>query len=211
VNARTALPVALALGLLCGAGRVRASGLNLSPVQVWLSQDTSKSLLTLRNEGPDAAVILISDGNTGQPVIPPWPNPPLVASAPTLRFLAELLVLNGTNSTAKITLLDDPGAFSDSLIVQLVPRIPTTFKVADVPINGQPGTVPLTEGEELAGVAIKCYIRNAQWLQEVDWALLETNNSRTAISDLLLLRNDDLWRAPRSVRGRRHAHHQYQQ
>ena len=45
--------IALALGLLCGAGRVRASGLNISPVQVWLSPDTSKSLLTLRNEGPE--------------------------------------------------------------------------------------------------------------------------------------------------------------
>lgn len=45
--------LALALGLLCGAGRARASGLNVSPVQVWLTQETSKSLLTLRNEGPE--------------------------------------------------------------------------------------------------------------------------------------------------------------
>ena len=45
--------VTLALGLLCGAGRARASGLNVSPVQVWLTPDASKSLITLRNEGPD--------------------------------------------------------------------------------------------------------------------------------------------------------------
>jgi fimbrial chaperone protein len=45
--------LALALGLLCGAGRVRASGLNISPVQVRLSPEASKSLLTLRNEGPE--------------------------------------------------------------------------------------------------------------------------------------------------------------
>jgi len=45
--------LALALGLLCWAGRARASGLNVSPVQVWLTQETSKSLLTLRNEGPE--------------------------------------------------------------------------------------------------------------------------------------------------------------
>ena len=76
MNARTALPVALALGLLCGAGRVRASGLNLSPVQVWLSQDTSKSLLTLRNEGPEDARFQVSvvawdeDANTGMKLSP---------------------------------------------------------------------------------------------------------------------------------------------
>ncbi|TMA45363.1 MAG: hypothetical protein E6J82_02225, partial [Deltaproteobacteria bacterium] len=45
--------IPLALGLLCGAGRARASGLNISPVQVWLTPEASKSLLTLRNEGPD--------------------------------------------------------------------------------------------------------------------------------------------------------------
>jgi fimbrial chaperone protein len=54
------LALALALGLLCGAGRVRASGLNVSPVQVWLSQDASKSLLTLRNEGPEDARYQVS-------------------------------------------------------------------------------------------------------------------------------------------------------
>ena len=52
--------MALALGLLCGAGRARASGLNISPVQVWLSPDTSKSLLTLRNEGPGDARYQVS-------------------------------------------------------------------------------------------------------------------------------------------------------
>ena len=52
--------LALALGLLCGAGRARASGLNVSPVQVWLTQETSKSLLTLRNEGPEDARYQVS-------------------------------------------------------------------------------------------------------------------------------------------------------
>ncbi len=52
--------LALALGLLCGAGRARASGLNISPVQVWLSPEASKSLLTLRNEGPDDARYQVS-------------------------------------------------------------------------------------------------------------------------------------------------------
>lgn len=52
--------MALALGLLCGAGRARASGLNISPVQVWLSPDTSKSLVTLRNEGPGDARYQVS-------------------------------------------------------------------------------------------------------------------------------------------------------
>ena len=60
MNARIASGTALALGLLCGAGRARASGLNISPVQVWLSQDASKSLLTLRNEGPDDARYQVS-------------------------------------------------------------------------------------------------------------------------------------------------------
>ena len=52
--------LALALGLLCGAGRARASGLNISPVQVWLSPEASKSLLTLRNEGPEEARYQVS-------------------------------------------------------------------------------------------------------------------------------------------------------
>lgn len=52
--------MALALGLLCGAGRARASGLNISPVQVWLSPATSKSLVTLRNEGPGDARYQVS-------------------------------------------------------------------------------------------------------------------------------------------------------
>src|SRR5439155_1411089 len=46
---------ALALGPPCGAGPVRASALNISPVQIWLTPDASKSLLTLRNEGPEDA------------------------------------------------------------------------------------------------------------------------------------------------------------
>jgi fimbrial chaperone protein len=54
------LHIALALGLLCGAGRARASGLNISPVQVWLTPEASKSLLTLRNEGPDDARYQVS-------------------------------------------------------------------------------------------------------------------------------------------------------
>src|SRR6185369_236359 len=54
----------------------RASGLNLSPVQVWLSQDASKSLLTLRNEGPEDARYQVSvvawdeDANTGMKLVP---------------------------------------------------------------------------------------------------------------------------------------------
>jgi len=52
--------IALALGALCGAGRARASGLNISPVQVWLSPEASKSLLTLRNEGPEDARYQVS-------------------------------------------------------------------------------------------------------------------------------------------------------
>jgi fimbrial chaperone protein len=43
----------LALGLLLGAGRARASNLNVSPVQVYLAPDASKSLVTLRNEGSE--------------------------------------------------------------------------------------------------------------------------------------------------------------
>jgi fimbrial chaperone protein len=68
--------LALALGLLCGAGRVRASGLNISPVQVFLSAETSKSLLTLRNEGPDDARFQVSsmtwdeDARTGMKLAP---------------------------------------------------------------------------------------------------------------------------------------------
>ena len=60
MNARIVSAAALALGLLCGAGRARASGLNISPVQVWLSPDASKSLLTLRNEGPEDARYQVS-------------------------------------------------------------------------------------------------------------------------------------------------------
>ena len=60
MNAQRAFRVALALGHLCGAGRARASGLNISPVQVWLSQETSRSLLTLRNEGPEDARYQVS-------------------------------------------------------------------------------------------------------------------------------------------------------
>jgi fimbrial chaperone protein len=68
--------MALALGLLCGAGRVRASGLNISPVQIWLSPDASKSLLTLRNEGPEDARYQVSvmawdeDARTGMKLGP---------------------------------------------------------------------------------------------------------------------------------------------
>jgi fimbrial chaperone protein len=68
--------MALALGLLCWAGRARASGLNISPVQVWLSPDASKSLLTLRNEGPDDSRFQVSamawdeDARTGMKLAP---------------------------------------------------------------------------------------------------------------------------------------------
>jgi fimbrial chaperone protein len=66
----------LALGLFVGAGRARASGLNVSPVQIWLSPDASKSLVTLRNEGPDAVRYQISaslwdeDAKTGMKLSP---------------------------------------------------------------------------------------------------------------------------------------------
>jgi fimbrial chaperone protein len=50
----------LALGLLLGAGRARASGLNVSPVQVYLAPDASKSLITLRNEGSEEARYQVS-------------------------------------------------------------------------------------------------------------------------------------------------------
>jgi len=66
----------LALGLFIGAGRARASGLNVSPVQVWLTPDVSKSLITLRNEGPDEARYQITamlwdeDSRTGMKLSP---------------------------------------------------------------------------------------------------------------------------------------------
>ena len=66
----------LALGLLCGAGRARASGLNVSPVQVWLAPDSSKSLITLRNEGSEEARYQVSamlwdeDARTGMKLSP---------------------------------------------------------------------------------------------------------------------------------------------
>ena len=60
MNAKAVVFAALALGLLCGAGRARASGLNISPVQVWLSPETARSLLTLRNEGPEDARYQVS-------------------------------------------------------------------------------------------------------------------------------------------------------
>ena len=65
-----------ALGLFVGAGRARASGLNVSPVQVWLTPDVSKSLITLRNEGPDEARYQITvmlwdeDARTGMKLAP---------------------------------------------------------------------------------------------------------------------------------------------
>jgi fimbrial chaperone protein len=68
--------ITLALGLFLGAGRVRASGLNVSPVQVWLSPDSSKSLVTLRNEGPEDARYQVStmlwdeDASTGMKLSP---------------------------------------------------------------------------------------------------------------------------------------------
>lgn len=68
--------IALALGLLCGAGRARASGLNISPVQVWLSPETARSLLTLRNEGPEDARYQVSvvawdeDASSGMKLAP---------------------------------------------------------------------------------------------------------------------------------------------
>jgi fimbrial chaperone protein len=68
--------LALALGLLCGAGRARASGLNITPVQVWLSPEASKSLLTLRNEGPDEVRYQVTvmtwdeDAQTGMKLAP---------------------------------------------------------------------------------------------------------------------------------------------
>jgi len=68
--------IALALGVPCGAGRARASGLNISPVQVWLTPDASKSLLTLRNEGPEDARYQVTimawdeDGRTGMKLGP---------------------------------------------------------------------------------------------------------------------------------------------
>src|SRR6185369_1291795 len=109
-------------------------------------------VLLLQNEGPDAAVILLSDNSFGTPT-PPRPNPLLVASAASLQFHAELLVLDGTNATAQITLLDDDVNSSDTLIVRVIKRIPTNYKVADVPTNGVPGTVAITEAEEGAGIA----------------------------------------------------------
>ena len=66
----------LALGLFLGAGRARASGLNVSPVQLWLSPEVSKSLINLRNEGPDEARYQISaalwdeDARTGMKLSP---------------------------------------------------------------------------------------------------------------------------------------------
>jgi hypothetical protein len=145
-------------------------------------------LLLLRNEGPNAAVIYISDG--AGPLTPPRPNALLVAESSKLQFTAELLIFNGTNSTAIITVLDDSTNSSDTVTVQVVPRIPTIFKVADVPTNGTPGSVTLTESEEAAGNAIKCFIRNAQWVKETDWAVIESTNYLTTYSDLLLLRNE---------------------
>lgn len=42
-----------ALGVLFGTAGARAAGLNVSPVQIYLTPDASKALLTVRNDGAD--------------------------------------------------------------------------------------------------------------------------------------------------------------
>jgi fimbrial chaperone protein len=56
----------LALGLLCGAGRVLAAGLNVSPVQVSLTADEPRALITLRNEGDVEQRFQVSAMNWGE-------------------------------------------------------------------------------------------------------------------------------------------------
>ena len=66
----------LALGLVLGAGRARASGLNVSPVQVHLSPEAAKSLITLRNDGSEevryqvSAMLWDEDAKAGMKLSP---------------------------------------------------------------------------------------------------------------------------------------------
>src|SRR5262249_27982692 len=131
----------------------------------------------IRNEGPDAVVVLISDTDGGPALVPPRPNPTVLpATGQPMNFLADLLLAGGTNRTVKITVHSDgemliQGQFSDMLTVQVCPPIPGTPKVAEVPVDGTPVTATLTENEEVAGSFLKCVIRNAQWDREEDWVL----------------------------------------
>jgi fimbrial chaperone protein len=49
------LKMAFALGLVLGAGRAFSAGLNVSPVQVALTPEDPRALISLRNEGPAEA------------------------------------------------------------------------------------------------------------------------------------------------------------
>ena len=111
-----------------------------------------------------------------------------------MQFLADVLLLGGTNRTVKITVRSDgdpsPG-ISDVLIVQVCPPIPATVNVAIVPTDGTAVTANLTEAQEVAGVALKCVLRDAQWLRELDWALVDPLPvGAPEIGGLLYLRNE---------------------
>ena len=87
---------------------------------------------------------------------------------------------------------DPSPGISDTLIVQVCPPIPGTVAVAIVSTNGTAVTANLTEAMEVAGTALKCVIPDAQWLRELDWALVDqpTAGGPPEIGGLLYLRNE---------------------
>src|SRR5882672_10209682 len=136
----------------------------------------------------------------GPPLIPPRPNPIFVPESGSIPFLADLLLAsraNGANRTVKMTVRSDGDptpatGVSDTLTVQVLPPIPSRVVVATVPIDGTAVSADLTENQEDAGVALKCVIPDAQWVRELDWALVDQplTGGSPEIGGLLYLRNE---------------------
>src|SRR5262249_45125817 len=132
-------------------------------------------LLYLRNEGPNAAVYMLGLAEDGPPLIPPRPNPMLVPESGTTPFLADLLLANGVSKTVTMTVTSDGdptplNGISDTLTVQVCPPTPPIVNVAVVPPDCTVVRASLTETQEVQGVALKCVVRDAQWVRELDWA-----------------------------------------
>src|SRR5262249_3231300 len=112
----------------------------------------------------------------GPPLVPPRPNPMLVPESGTTPFLADLLLANGVSKTVTMTVTSDGdptplNGISDTLTVQVCPPIPPIVNVAVVPPDCTVVRGSLTETQEGLGVALKCVVRDAQWVRELECAL----------------------------------------
>jgi fimbrial chaperone protein len=154
--------------LLLGAGRLHASGLNVSPVQIALKPDDAKALLTLRNEGTEPVRYQLQASAWGEDA----DKGMMLAPTEDVIFFPQLLTLKpGESHNVRVGVAVPFGAVERTYRI-FVEELPPAEKLSQ----------PRTTVRVLTRVGIPIFVQPAKRIEAHSLSPLSVQDGRVAVT-----------------------------